>query len=100
MGTGGQDREAITTRPALIEEAAQRTEHAREVKLEMTSVHGKAKNIDKLLGSMSEYPHRVLARATRLDEKARWSTLLRNILWYFYGGSSPIRSPINPLPAG
>ena len=38
MRTGGQDREAITTRPALIEGAAQQTEHAREVKLEMTSI--------------------------------------------------------------
>ena len=36
----------ITTRPALIEGVAQRTEHAREVKLEMTSVNGKAKKID------------------------------------------------------
>ena len=43
MGTGGQHREAITTRPALIEGVAQRTEHAREVKLEMTSVHGKTR---------------------------------------------------------
>ena len=31
MGTGGQHLEAITTRPALIEGVAQRTEHAREV---------------------------------------------------------------------
>ena len=31
MGTGGQHREAITTRPPLIEGIAQRTEHAREV---------------------------------------------------------------------
>ena len=46
MGTGGQHREAITTRPAMIEGAAQRTEDAREVKLEMTSVHGKARKID------------------------------------------------------
>ena len=29
MGTGGQHREAITTRPALIEGVAQRTDHAR-----------------------------------------------------------------------
>ena len=35
MGTGGQHREAITTRPALIEGVAQRTELAREVTLEM-----------------------------------------------------------------
>jgi len=41
MGTSGRHREATTTRPALIEGVAQRTEHAREVTLEMTSLHGK-----------------------------------------------------------
>ena len=100
MGTGGQHREAITTRPPLIEGIAQRTEHAREVKLEMTSVHGKAKKIAKLLSGMSEYLHRFLSGATQLDEKARWSTLLRRIFWYFYGGSPPMGSPISLLPAG
>ncbi len=45
MGTGGQHREAITTRPALADGVAERTEHAWEVKLEMTSLHGKAKKI-------------------------------------------------------
>ena len=100
MGTGGQHREAITTRPALIEGVAQRTEHAREVKLEMTSVHGKAKKIAKLLSGISEYLNRFLTSATQLDEKTRWSTLLRRIFWFFYGGSPPVGGPINPLPAG
>ena len=31
MGTGGQHRKAVTTRPALIEGVAQRTEHARGI---------------------------------------------------------------------
>lgn len=100
MGKGGQHPEAITTRPALIEGVAQRTEHAREVKLAMTSVHGKAKRIVKLLSGMSKYLHSFLADATQLDEKVRWSTLLRKIFWYFYGGAPAIGSPINPLPAG
>ncbi len=64
MGTGGH---------------AQRTERAREVKLEMTSVHGRAKKIAKLSSGMSEYLHRALATATPLDGKARWKTRLRSI---------------------
>lgn len=79
MGTAGQHREVITTRPALIYEDAQQTEHAREVKLEMTSVYRKSRKIDKLFSGMSEYLHHVLARATQLDEKAPWSTLPRKI---------------------
>ncbi len=85
MGTGGH---------------AQRTEQAPEVKLEMTSVHGKAKKMAKLLSGMSEYLHRVLASATQLDGKARWSTLLRRIFWYFYGGSPPIGELDQPATGG
>ena len=85
MGTSGRHREAITTRPALIEGVAQRTEHAREVTLEMTSLHGKAKKIANLLSGTSEYLHKFLAGATQLDGKERWTTLPRQIFWYFTG---------------
>ena len=47
----------------------------------MTSVHGKVKKIAKLLSGMSEYLRKFLSGATQLDEKARWSTLLRRIFW-------------------
>ena len=76
------------------------TEHAREVKLEMTSLHGKAKKIAKFLSGISEYLHKFLAGATQLGEKERWTTLLRRIFWFFCGGAPPGQSQISPLPAG
>jgi len=100
MGTGGRHREAITTRPALIEGVAQRTEHAREVTLEMTSLHGKAKKIANLLSGISEYLHKFLAGATQLDGKERWTTLLRQIFWYFYRGSPQAGGSMSPLAVG
>jgi hypothetical protein len=56
MGTGGRHQEAITTRPSLMEGVAQQTEHARTVKLKMTSVHGKAKTIAAYLNRRSAGP--------------------------------------------
>ena len=58
------------------------------------------KKIDKLLSGMSEYLRKFLAGATQLDEKARWTTLLRRVFWYLHGESPPIGSPATPLPAG
>ncbi len=88
MGTGGRHREAITTRPALAEGVAERTEHAREVTREMTS--------------LNEYSHKFLAGVTQLDEKERWTTPLRKIFWFFCGGSPSGQSlhrspPIDPV---
>ena len=103
MGTGGQHREAITTRPALADGVAERTEHAREVKLEMTSLHSKAKKIATFLSGISEYLHKFLAVATQLDEKERWRALLRRIFWFFYPQPPPSGSSVSsasPLPAG
>ena len=100
MGTGGRHREAITTRPALIEGVAERTEHAREVKLEITSLHGKATKIAKLLSGFSAYLHKFLAGATQLDQKEVWPTLLRRIFWYFCGGKPQTESAASPILAG
>ena len=80
MGTGGQHREAITTRPALADGVAERTEHAREVKLEMTSLRGKAKKIATFLSGISEYLHKFLVGATQLDEKERWRPAPENLV--------------------
>jgi len=79
----GHIREAIPTRAALVEGVAQRTEHAREVTLEMTSLHGKAKKIANVLSEISQYLHKFLAGATQLDERRRWTTLLRKIFGTF-----------------
>jgi hypothetical protein len=103
MGTGGQHREAITTRPALADGVAERTEPAREVKLEMTSLRGKAKKIATFLSGISEYLHKFLAVATQLDEKERWRALLRRIFWFFYPQLQPAGcsvSTASPLQAG
>ena len=100
MGTGGTHREAITTRPALMEGVAKRTEHGREVSLNMTSLHSKAKKIANLLSGISQYLHQFLAGATQLDGKQRWTTLLRKIFWYFYQGSPQPGGPVTPLAVG
>ena len=56
--------------------------------------------VAKLLSGISEYLHRFLASASQLDEKARQSTLLRRIFWYFYGGSPLNGEPDQPATGG
>ena len=102
MGTAFESLGSYAMSPALERMAivAERTEPAREVKLEITILHGKATKIAKLLSGFSAYPHKFLAGATQLDEKEVWPTLLRRIFWYFRGGKPQTEGAASPILAG
>jgi hypothetical protein len=90
IGTAVKHREAITTRPSLMEGVAQQTEHARTVRLKMTSVHGKARTIAEDLRKISNYFRRFLDDAEQLEPVERWPTMLRQSFWKFCGGTGPL----------
>ena len=100
MGTGDRHKEAITTRPSLMEGVAQQTEHARTVKLKMTSVHGKARTIAAYLSRISNYLRRFLDNAEQLEPAERWPAMLRQIFYNFCRGTGPLQGEIRPLAAG
>ena len=100
IGTGATHREAITTRPALMEGVAQQSEHARTVKLKMTSLHGKAKKIAGFLNGISSYLRRFLEGAEQLEPAARWPAMPRQIFWHFRGGPPPLGGRARPQAAG
>jgi hypothetical protein len=100
MGTADKHREAMTTRPSLMEGVAQQTEHARTVKLKMTSVHGKARAIAEYLRKISNYLRRFLDDAEQLEPAERWPTTLRQIFWKFCGGTRPLEGGSSLQTAG
>jgi hypothetical protein len=100
MGTGGRHQEAITTRPSLMDGVAQQTEHARTVKLKMTSLHGKAKTIAEYLSRISNYFRRFVSDAEQLEPGQRWPAMLRQIFYKFCGGTGPLEGDFRPLAAG
>jgi hypothetical protein len=100
MGTGDRHQEAITTRPSLMDGVAQQTEHARTVKLKMTSLHGKAKTIAEYLSRISNYFRRFVSDAEQLEPGQRWPAMLRQIFYKFCGGTGPLEGDFRPLAAG
>jgi hypothetical protein len=100
IGTADKHREAITTRPELMEGVAEQTEHARTVKLKMTSLHGRAQRIARLLSRITSYLRSFLGDAEQLEPKERWAVMLRQIFWRFCGGTPPLGGEISPQIAG
>jgi hypothetical protein len=100
IGTADKHKEAITTRPSLMEGVAQQTEHARTVKLKMTSLHGKSKIIASYLSGISSYLRSFLEGAEQLKPVERWPAMLRHIFWHFCGGTPPLGAGIRPQSAG
>ena len=85
LATGRRHGEAVTTRPMLQQGVARQTTHANRVRLTISSIHGKARQIANLLAGFSGWLRQVISDAEQLTGLARWRTILRRIFQEFAG---------------
>jgi hypothetical protein len=91
-------REAITTRPLLLSAIAQRTQHAGQVTLTISSTHGmrdKARRADvRIAGFLAD----LRQNAEQLDPLAKWYRILSEALRHFLQGRQ-LQPPLRLNPA-
>lgn len=84
LAVPGRHTEAVTSRPALVYGVAKRTTHGNQSKVTITSCHGKAEVIAKLLDNVNRFLLRFTAAAEQLNRRQRWARLIRIILREFF----------------
>ena len=89
----GRHTEATSSRPALVYGIARQTRHSNQTTLTITSNHGKAKSIERILTSVGQFLNRFAASAEQLTQKQRWASLLRIIFREFYAEPAPKALP-------
>jgi hypothetical protein len=78
--------EAVTTRPLLLQAVAKQTTHAGQTRLTITSMHGEARVLRKLLASVNQFLGWLRRSAEQLDWNARWRVLLSRVfIWPLRG---------------
>jgi hypothetical protein len=93
-------REAITTRPLLLSAIAQRSQHAGQVKLTISSMHGARDNAREAYVRIAGFLERLRKSAEQLDPLQRWYRILSEALRHFLRGRQlqpPLR--LNSAPA-
>lgn len=83
MATGETHGEAITTRPLLQQAIVRRTRHANQTRLNISSLHGKAKEAANVLDRISNWLQRFVQPAEQLGPKPEWGAMLRQIFEEF-----------------
>jgi hypothetical protein len=78
--------EAITSRPLLLHAIARQTRHGHQSSLTITSLHGEAAKIQKVMESVSAFLHRLRATAEQLTQPQRWRLILSYIFRKFLRG--------------
>jgi hypothetical protein len=91
-------REAITSRPLLMDGVARATRHAGRTTLAITSAHGRHPGIRQAFSEVAEFLADLRQNAPQLTAVERWCRILaRALIPYLYGRTpSP---PANLLPA-
>jgi hypothetical protein len=90
-------REAITTRPLLLSAIAQRTQHAGQVRLTISSAHGARDKARHAYLRIAGFLERLRKSAEQLDPLQRWYRILSEALRHFLHGRQlqpPLR--LNP----
>ena len=72
-------REAITSRPLLLEAVARQTTHAGQTTLVVTTPHGEASKIQGMLTQLSQFLTGLLETAEQLTQAERWHRILSRI---------------------
>jgi hypothetical protein len=94
LAVPGRHTEAVTSRPALVYGVAKRTTHGNQSKVTITSCHGKAEVIEKLLENVNQFLLRFAAAAEQLKRKQRWAKLIRIILREFFQAKPQTPAPL------
>ena len=79
-------REAITTRPLLLSAIAQRSQHAGQVKLTISSMHGARDAARRAYLRIAGFLERLRKSAEQLDPLQRWYRILSEALRHFLHG--------------
>lgn len=82
----GKHAEAITSRPLLLHAVGKQTRHAGQTRLTITSMHGKAEHIRKILRYLTAFLRAIRRTAEQLDWAARWRIILSRIFVQFLRG--------------
>ena len=91
-------REAITTRPLLLSAIAQRTQHAGQVRLTISSAHGARDKARQAYLRIAGFLDRLRKSAEQLDPLQRWYRILSEALRYFLHGRQ-LQPPLRLSPA-
>ena len=86
-------REAITSRPLLLSAMARRSQHAGQVRLTISSAHGKQHLARRAYLRIAKFLAELRNRAEQLDSLQRWYRILSEALRHFLKG----RQLIPPL---
>jgi hypothetical protein len=78
--------EAITSRPLLLHAVGKQTRHAGQTRLTITSMHGKASRIRKILSYLTAFLRAIRRTAEQLDWSERWRIILSRIFIQFLRG--------------
>jgi len=79
-------REAITTRPLLLAAVARQTQHAGQVKLTISSAHGKQNWVRRAHLRIADFLAELRNAAEQLDPLQRWYRILSEALRHFLKG--------------
>lgn len=78
--------EAITSRPLLLHAIGKQTRHGGQTRLTITSTHGKARRIRKILSYLTEFFRAIRRTAEQLDWSGRWRIILSRVFVQFLHG--------------
>lgn len=79
--------EAVTRRPLLLQAVAKQTTHAGQTRLSITSMHGEAHALQRLLASVHRFLGWLRTSAEQLDWRERWRIVLSRIFTWLLRGT-------------
>jgi len=91
-------REAITSRPLLLSAIARRTQHAGQVKLTISSMHGMQHKARRAYARIANFLAALRNTAEQLDPVQRWYRILSEALRHFLKGRQ-LKPPLRLNPA-
>lgn len=79
-------REAITSRPLLLYGVAKKIKHANQIKLKITSLHGKQHKTQDRISLIINFLNRIKYYTQQFTQKEIWSRILSAIFIKFLKG--------------
>jgi hypothetical protein len=93
-----QHTEAITSRPLLLYGVGRQTRHANQTTITITSTHGKAERVRRMLAEVAVFFKSLRPKAEQLTDLERWYRILSRALVKYLKGRQLGPPPI-PWPA-
>ena len=79
-------REAITTRPLMLQAVAKQTTHSRQKHITISSLHAKADTVCRALRSVTAFFHSLMTAAEQLPPIERWYRILSRAMVKYLKG--------------